>query len=227
MNEEPPPIQLDLAHLRARVAAGVAGILQRSAAEGFLGGMKVDDQIDHALGFVFVAESSLGRPPTSAIDLGSGGGIPGLILLSCWPECRLVLMDANERRTEFLSLELAEWNPPAPIEVVRARAEDLGRDSGRREQFEVVTSRSFGPPAVTAECGSALLSVGGLLVVSEPPDTDSPDRWPNEGLTQLGLEQAGQLRFDDRFGFQALSKVEALADRYPRRVGIPTKRPLF
>jgi 16S rRNA (guanine527-N7)-methyltransferase len=216
-----------LPELRQRVSKGVEGILRRSATLGFLGGMDLNEQIDHALGFVFSAEACLGRPPISVLDLGSGGGVPGLVLLSCWPECRIVLMDANERRTEFLSVELAERSEGASIEVVRGRAEELGRDPRLRGRFELVTSRSFGPPPVTAECGASFLSVGGLLVVSEPPEADSSGRWPVEGLAQLGLEPSDRLRFDGRFGFQALIKVEALDDRYPRRVGVPAKRPLF
>src|SRR5664280_490355 len=216
-----------LPELRQRVSKRVEDVLRRSATLGFLGGMDLDDQIDHALGFVFTVEASLGRTPSSVLDLGSGGGVPGLILLSCWPESRIVLMDANERRTEFLSVELAEWSPGGLVEVVRGRAEELGRDPRLRERFELVTSRSFGLPAVAAECGVSFLSVGGLLVVSEPPEADSNTRWPVDGLAQLGLEPSVRLRFDGRFGFQALTKVEALADRYPRRVGIPAKRPLF
>jgi 16S rRNA (guanine527-N7)-methyltransferase len=216
-----------LPEMRQRVSKHVEDVLRRSANLGFLGGMELDEQIDHALGFVFTAEASMGRPPSSVLDLGSGGGVPGLVLLSCWPESRIVLMDSNDRRTEFLSVELAEWSPRASIEVVRGRAEELGKDPRLREQFELVTSRSFGPPAVTAECGASFLSVGGLLVVSEPPEADSSSRWPVDGLAQLGLEPSDRLRFDGRFGFQALTKVEALADRYPRRVGIPAKRPVF
>ncbi len=91
----------------------------------------------------------------------------------------------------------------------------------------MVTARSFGPPAVTVECGAPLLRVGGLLVVSEPPGTDEHPEWPAEGLDLVGLAPTSQTRFDDRFGYQVLVKTGATPDRYPRRVGIPTKRPLF
>jgi 16S rRNA (guanine527-N7)-methyltransferase len=227
MDETKLPDRLELSQLRARVSANVEGVLRRSSKLGFLGGMALDEQIDHALGFVFAAEVSLGRAPVTVLDLGSGGGVPGLVLSSCWPECRLVLMDANERRTEFLASELVEWGSGTAIEVVRARAEEVGRDPLWREQIELVTSRSFGAPAVTAECGASFLSLGGRLVVSEPPEVDSDSRWPADGVGQVGLGRADRLRFDGRFGFQVLTKVETLSDRFPRRVGIPTKRPLF
>ena len=132
--------------------------------------MPVDEQIRHALGFAAIVEDRLGRQPTSVIDLGTGGGVPGLVLLSCWTEARVVLLDSNERRTEFLSETIDSWSAAPRGEVLRGRAEELGHQGDLRECFEVVTSRSFGIPALTAECGAAFLAPGGWMVVSEPPD---------------------------------------------------------
>jgi 16S rRNA (guanine527-N7)-methyltransferase len=134
-------------------------------------------------------------------------------------------VDANERRTEFLSEVIAEVAVFAHAEVVRGRAEEIGRAEEFREQFDLVTSRSFGAPAVTAECGASLLAVGGVMVVSEPPDEG--DRWPAEGLLPLGIIASDRRRFEDRYGYQVLRKQSPTPDRYPRRTGIPSKRPLF
>jgi 16S rRNA (guanine527-N7)-methyltransferase len=202
-------------------------LLKRSAALGFLGGMPVQDQIDHALGFVLAGEALLGGAPGSVVDLGSGGGIPGVVVASCWPDTRVVLLDANERRTDFLSRELEGQDGLLSLHVVRGRAEELGRDPELREMFDLVTARSFGPPAVTAECGSALVTEGGVLIVSEPPDVDTAERWPPAGVALVGLSIGGGFRFGDRFGYQTLHKSAPVSDRYPRRTGIPTKRPLF
>jgi 16S rRNA (guanine527-N7)-methyltransferase len=208
------------------VGEAVESVLVRSAGAGFLGGMPVRDQVDHSLGFVAATELALGHPPSSAADLGTGGGVPGLVLHSCWPGCRLVLLDGNQRRTEFLSTEVEGWGG-VPPEVVRGRVEELGRDPRYRHRFEVVTARSFGPPAVTAECGAPLLDLGGILVVSEPPQGSELHRWPDEELSELGLVPVERDRFDDRFNYQVLRKTAETPDRYPRRVGIPAKRPLF
>ena len=213
--------------LRARVESEVVDTLTRSALHGFLGSMPVEEQIDHALGFVAAAEAALGRAPTTAADLGTGGGVPGLILHSCWPTCRLVLVDGNERRTDFLVAEVAGWTDGSEIMVVRGRAEEIGRDRTYRGTFELVTARSFGRPSVTVECGAPLLSSGGVMVVSEPPGDDTERRWPEGGLEELGLSPLGRTRFDDRFGYQVLIKSEETPERYPRRVGVPAKRPLF
>ena len=216
-----------LVELRRRVSPEIEMVLRHSAERGFLGAMPVPDQIDHSLGFCYSVESALQRQPRSLVDLGTGGGIPGLVLLSCWPDCRIVLLDANERRTQFLIEETAGWDGRRSHEVVRGRAEEIARDQRFRQQFDVVTSRSFGPPAVTAECAAPLLAIGGVLVVSEPPDGDVGDRWPNDGPAKVGLTVSAQVRFEGRFGYQMLVKEGPTEDRYPRRVGVPTKRPLF
>jgi len=223
----PPDSGGGLAEWRSRVPPEVDRILRRSADQGFMGAMPVADQIDHALGFAFAAESVLARRPASFVDLGTGGGVPGLVLLALWPNCRAVLLDANERRSEFLDEWTAGWERSGTVEVVRGRAEEVAREPAFRQQFDLVTSRSFGPPPVTAECGAPLLSVGGLLVVSEPPEGAGSDRWPDKGVAEVGLAEAAHIRFEDRFGYRVLLKVEPTSDRYPRRVGVPAKRPLF
>jgi 16S rRNA (guanine527-N7)-methyltransferase len=96
-----------------------------------------------------------------------------------------------------------------------------GRDPDRRAAMGLVVSRSFGPPPVVAECAAPFLRVGGRLVVSEPPE--AADRWPIEGLAALGLEPDPL----DTAGFVRFRQTFPCPDRYPRRDGVPAKRPLF
>jgi len=65
------------------------------------------------------------------------------------------------------------------------------------------------------------------MVVSEPPGEEDECRWPDDGLAQVGLIRSSRVRFDDRFGYQVLVKSGGTPERYPRRIGIPNKRPLF
>jgi 16S rRNA (guanine527-N7)-methyltransferase len=92
-----------------------------------------------------------------------------------------------------------------------------------RGTVDGLVARSFGPPATTAECAAPLLAVGGLLVVSDPPDAG--DRWPVEGLALLGLVPVR--RAETGPALQVLRQDVPCPDRYPRRIGIPAKRPLF
>jgi 16S rRNA (guanine527-N7)-methyltransferase len=213
--------------LRERIDPALGHALERSFELGFLGSMPIADQVDHALGFVALLEQRFDGPPPNVIDLGTGGGVPGLVLASCWPEVRVVLMDASERRTAFLKETIDTWPAEIRCQVIRGRAEELGQHADLRERFDAVTSRSFGLPALVAECGSAFLSVGGWMVVSEPPEVSSEDRWPEFGLATVGLEAVDVTRLGNRFGYQVLHKREAIDARYPRRIGIPAKRPIF
>lgn len=194
--------------------------LERSRAVGFLGPGPVEPHIAHALGFA----AAVGAAPPSFVDLGSGGGVPGLVLAAVWPEAEVVLLDSNERRTGFLGEAVAGLGWDARVRVVRSRAEEAGRDPALRAQFPVVVSRSFGPPTVTAECAAPLLTVGGCLVVSEPPD--DAERWPADGVAVLGLALSARLA-TDAGRFQVLTQAERCPERFPRRVGVPAKRPLW
>ncbi|HEX3840087.1 MAG TPA: RsmG family class I SAM-dependent methyltransferase [Acidimicrobiales bacterium] len=222
-----PPLHQDDDRINRELVETVAPILERSAQLGFLGGMPIPEQIDHALGFSEAAEAQLGRAPHSALDLGTGGGIPGLVLAAVWPDVELTLFDANQRRTDFLSEEVEAWGVSARVKILRGRAEEAGRIPELRDAFELITARSFGSPAVTAECAAPLLEAGGILVVSEPPGASPAERWPVKGLAIVGLAPGAFYRHQERFGYQVLEKTAETPDKFPRRTGIPTKRPLF
>ena len=130
-----------------------------------------------------------------------------------------------EKRAKFL-LEVLGWEgAPLEGEVIIGRVEEIARHEDFTEGFDLVTSRSFGPPAVTAECGARFLTIGGMMVVSEPPNDAGPDRWDQKGLSILGLESVGRVRHGA--AFQILRKVRPTPDLYPRAIGVPGKHPLF
>jgi 16S rRNA (guanine527-N7)-methyltransferase len=145
-----------------------------------------------------------------------------------WDACRWTFLDAQRKRTAFLEEVVEDLGLGDRVEVVTERAEVLARSDEHRGTYDLVVARSFGPPPVTAECGSPLLRSGGLLVVSEPP-TGSQDRWPTEGLAGLGL---GAADFVVEPGpppthLAVMERSDTDIERYPRRVGIPAKRPIF
>jgi 16S rRNA (guanine527-N7)-methyltransferase len=114
------------------------------------------------------------------------------------------------------------------VRVLTERAEVAGHTDGLRRSFTLVVARSFGSPPVTAECAAPFLRRGGLLVVSEPPAIsvdDGDPRWPEEPLASVGLEPLELRR--DTFGYQLLRQIADCPERFARRVGVPTKRPLY
>lgn len=169
--------------------------------------------------------TSLQRPVLA--DLGSGGGLPGLVVACAWEGACVTLVDSSARRTEFLERARDTLGLQNRLQVVNARAEVCGREDGWRGTFDGVTARSFGRPAVVAECAAPLLKVGGWLLVSEPPPEEAraAGRWPESPLRQLGLVPGEEIRGE--FGYQVLRQVEACPERFPRRVGVPAKKPLF
>ncbi|MHB1488418.1 MAG: 16S rRNA (guanine(527)-N(7))-methyltransferase RsmG [Acidimicrobiales bacterium] len=182
-------------------------------------------------------------PPGRVLDLGSGGGVHGLVLAAVWPDTHFVLLDVNFKRTEFLNAGVAALGLDERVTVCRARAEDQGRHSGMRQTFDLVVARGFSSPPVTAECAAPFLKLGGFLVVSEPPLTggttsavppwplDGPpnqqreDRW--EGLEKTGLGLSSVAKVAVPRSYQVFRQSLLCDDRYPRRVGVPAKRPLF
>jgi 16S rRNA (guanine527-N7)-methyltransferase len=144
-----------------------------------------------------------------------------LALALTWPASRWVLLDANVRRSAFLEQAIGDLELTERVSVVNDRAERAARSVDHRSAFDLVVARSFGSPAVTAECAVGLLRTGGQLVVSEPPDVRE-DRWPAAGLAELGLADQGRIG-----QVRVLLQAEAVSERFPRRVGVPAKRPLW
>ena len=165
------------------------------------------------------------RPPEWFLDLGSGGGVPGLVLALEWPGSRATLLDARQLSEAWIIEAAERLGISDRIETVCDRAETAGRDPRFREMFPLVVARGFAAPAVTAECGSAFLRPGGRLSVSEPPGSDAA-RWPAGSLETVALGPA-DIVTEGEATFAVLQKTGRLDDRWPRRVGQPRRRPLW
>jgi 16S rRNA (guanine527-N7)-methyltransferase len=129
------------------------------------------------------------------------------------------------KRAKFLEEVLSWEGAPSGGTVLTGRVEEIARYDDLVETFDLVTARSFGPPSVTAECGAQFLAIGGVMIVSEPPDDDVTDRWDEKGLALLGLRSDGRERHGA--AYQVLTKIAPTPLEYPRSVGTPRKRPLF
>jgi 16S rRNA (guanine527-N7)-methyltransferase len=204
-------------------------LLSEARAAGFLGPGPIEPQLEHAEGFAAIGRRLAPDGHATLVDLGSGGGLPGLVVAADWPDASVALLEANGRRAAFLRRAVDRLGFADRVTVLEERAEVCGRREGLRSGFDGVMARSFGRPAVVAECAAPLLRVGGWLVVSEPPrmgpETGEGSRWPATKLLQLGLEPAEVVHED--FEYRTLRQGGPCPDRFPRRNGVPAKRPLF
>jgi 16S rRNA (guanine527-N7)-methyltransferase len=202
-------------------------VLEEARRRGFLGPGPVEAHLDHADGFAEAVGSLWGSDGGSkqVADLGSGGGVPALSLAVRFVAWTWTLVESGTRRAGFLREAVQELGLADQVEVVEDRAEVVGRSPVHRARYDLVVARGFGPPAVVAECAAPLLCVEGRVVVSEPPG-GNPARWPEEGLAPLGLRPLCALQAGGS-SFQVLRQFALCPERFPRRVGMPSKRPLF
>lgn len=195
--------------------------LLTSRSLGFLGPGPVEAHIDHALAHLAVVKRYYAGPRTLC-DLGSGGGVPALVFAASLPESELTLVDSMAKRCEFLAGVVTHFAWEDSVSVWHTRAEEFARLN--RERFDVVTARSFAQPAVTAEIAAGLVKVGGVVVVSATPD--SRDLWNAEAMVELGYGPAEIVVESDR-SFAVINKLRPCSSKFPRRTGIPSKRPLW
>ncbi len=191
---------------------------------GFLGPAPFEDHVTNGRAFAAVVAE---RPDELCVDLGSGGGVPALVVALAVPQLRVVCVDRGVRRCAFLVEAVQELELAERVTVHEADAEVLARDPRYRGGAGWVTARSFGPPGVTAEAGVRFLRVGGELVVSEPPGTVPGERWDHEGLAELALGLSGVATGGGTALARCVRRDVPLDDRYPRRAATVRKRPLF
>jgi len=167
---------------------------------------------------------------SQVVDVGAGGGSPGLSIKILLPQLRLTVLDARERSTAFLR-ELLRSLGIDGVEVVTARAEDAGRDPAYRERFDVVLARAVAPLPVLLELTLPFLRAGGHLATPKGSSAQREIAESGRALEALGgrIVSSEPLAIPGGAHVQRLvlaHKVTATPARYPRRVGIPKKRPL-
>lgn len=153
------------------------------------------------------------------IDVGSGTGIPGLVIAVVRPDVRMTLLDADSRKTGFLT-HVAGVLGLTTLAVVNRRAEEAGHDRGLREHFDIATARALAPPPVLCELTLPFVRVGGTAAALV---ADSPV------VARAAAAAAAHLGGGDpeaRPGVLLLPKSAPTPARYPRRPGVPARRPL-
>ena len=168
--------------------------------------------------------------PLRIIDVGSGAGFPGLPMRIVEPRLALTLVESHARRARFLELVASELGLD-DVRVVQARAEDAGRDPALREHFDLVVARAVAPLAVLAEYAIPLLQPGGVLAAPKGSRAEEELEEAAPALAALGATAESPVALSLPSGAPRqlvliVPRAGELDARYPRRAGIPAKRPL-
>lgn len=164
------------------------------------------------------------------MDLGSGGGIPGIVLAIALPDCDFTLLDATGKKVKFLQ-DVVDGIGLPNVRAVQGRAEDLGHDINWRNTFDVVSARAVTSLSALMELGLPFVSMKGWLVLPKGMEIEEELDIARKAAGKLGgtivshdaLPDSGS---DVDTRLILVRKDQATPSAYPRRVGLPARSPL-
>lgn len=191
-------------------------------------------QIKHfldALTVVLALKQPIDKAIFNLIDVGTGAGIPGIPLKILWPEVRLTLLEATIKKTVFLQYivnKLALDN----VAIIAGRAEEVAHQVQYREKFTLVLSRAVAKLPALVELTLPFCALGGSFIAQKKGPTELEVSQANKAISLLGgrlreVKKVDLAEFTDERWLIIIDKVSLTPLKYPRRPGIPAKRPLI
>lgn len=164
------------------------------------------------------------------VDVGSGAGLPGLVLAIACPGWEITLLESMNKRCLFLE-HIVGLTELSNVQVVRERAENLGQDSDFREKFDVAVARAVAEMRVLAEYCLPLVRVGGLFVAAKGHDPHEEVRNAERAIKLMGASVLQLCSVESHSPHGQRTAIICLKNhstprKYPRDPGIPTKVPL-
>lgn len=168
--------------------------------------------------------------PEELLDVGSGAGLPGIIYALYWPNCEVHLLESNKKRLEFLR-EAIEALDLSNAKIIEGRAESHAHELVWRERFDMVTSRALAPLPISLELCLPYLALDGWMLTFKGSNPADEIRDAEFALNKLGAGKVLARSYTPGPGQKSrhalwIPKTGLTPDRYPRREGIPAKRPL-
>ena len=164
----------------------------------------------------------------SLIDVGSGAGIPGIPLKILEPSLRLTLVEAKQRKAEFLIALLPELGI-SDVTVLTRRSEEVAHDPRHREQYDFAVAKALAPLRTLAELTLPFVRMGGLVLAPKGKETDTEVKDARVALETLkgSVRAIEPIRLSEPpQNVVIIDKELPTPPRFPRRPGIPAKRPL-
>jgi 16S rRNA (guanine527-N7)-methyltransferase len=163
------------------------------------------------------------------IDIGSGAGLPGIPLKIAWPRLEMSLLESNEKRCRFLREAIQRLGLDG-VAVLEGRAEVWGRDAGHRDRYDLAVARAVAPLPVLLEYALPFVREGGRLAAQKGSAAPREIAAAGAALTELRGEVEYSGAFEPPGGprqtLLLVRKLGTTPQRYPRRPGIPAKRPI-
>ncbi len=165
------------------------------------------------------------------IDIGTGAGMPGVPLNILFPDIKLVLIEATLKKVSFLH-NIKEKLGLKNIEIVTGRAEEIAHIDDFREKFDVALSRAVARLATLAELTLPFCTAGGTVITQKKGDIEEEIKQAGTAINILGgkLREVKRVELDelsDERYLVVIDKISATPGKYPRRPGVPAKRPII
>lgn len=184
----------------------------------------------HYVDSLLCASSAEFRNANSVIDVGTGGGFPGIPLAIAFPEKEFVLIDSLNKRIRIIN-ELCENYGIDNVTALHGRAEELGRNSNFRESFDICVSRAVANMSTLSEYCLPFVKIGGTFIAYKGPECSEELNNASNAIRMLGGEvmrienpQFDELQFEHTLIY--INKAESTRSKYPRKAGTPSKEPI-
>jgi 16S rRNA (guanine527-N7)-methyltransferase len=170
------------------------------------------------------------KPGLSVVDLGTGGGFPGIPLAIAHPEAQFFLVDSVQKKIRAVE-EFVDQLELKNVKALSERIEILGHDSHTRQRFDLVTAQALAPLPVLLELSTPLVKIGGLFVAMKGPNYLEEIAQSANAMKQLktGEPKIESYELPEGAGSRYLlmfHKTQMTPSQYPRAVGIPNKKSL-
>lgn len=177
-----------------------------------------------------MAAPFINKPGMTVADIGTGGGMPGIPLAILFPSAQFTLVDATQKKVEAINEFIFELNLKN-AKCIQSRIETLGQTTGYRENFDIVTARALAALPTLLELGIPLICPYGKLIAYKGPEYIQELSAAKNAQEKLKCEKPIVYHYDlpesmGQRNLMVVSKKTVTESKYPRRDGMPNKKPL-
>ncbi|MCJ7623661.1 MAG: 16S rRNA (guanine(527)-N(7))-methyltransferase RsmG [Anaerolineaceae bacterium] len=189
-------------------------------------GIRMKHFLDSLTCLIFLGE----KPPSRIIDVGTGAGFPGIPLKIVIPNMSVTLVDSIGKKTGFCS-HIVDMLGLKDVKILQARAEDIGHMPEHREKYDCAVARAVANLSTLVEYLLPLVQIGGITLAQKGKSGPAEAQDAEKAIHLMGgqLRQLRQVKLpgvvEERY-LILIEKIAATPSQYPRRTGVPSKKPI-